>query len=344
MAISVLTLQNKLIDNYENISKVLIKLGFDESKFNYIENQHLIKSPRPEEGADNPSGCLFYTNSLNYIYTTRSKQGNIFTLTMDIKKISFSRALKFIGNCIGYKENNVRIKYPFGGFYKKIIREDEDFLNNLREYDEDLLPSDDSLSLNFVKDGISLLTQEDYQVRYDHDSNSILIPIYDSENRLIGCKARNNDPDCDFDKRWYAYLPYPKTRVIYGWNHNYKNIIDKQMAIITESEKGVMQLSSMGCDLGLSVAGHSISKIQSKYIKSLMVKRVIVAFDQDLPKDEIAFETKKLVSESKFFKNKIGYIYDEGGEVLPIGSKQSPTDRGKQAFIKLMKNNIVWIN
>lgn len=344
MAVDVLLLRNKLIDNYENVVKVLTSIGFNKDSLRYIENQHLIKSPRPEKGADNPSGCLFYTNSLNYIYTTRNKHGNIFTLVMDIKKISFSTALKFIARCIDYKESDIRIKLPFDGFYKRIIQEDDDLTCMLKEYKENQLPPEDSLSLNFVKDGISLLTQEDYKVRYDHISNSVLIPIYDTSNRLVGCKARNNDINCNFDKRWYAYLPYSKTKIVYGWNHNYKNIIDKQIAIITESEKGVMQLSSMGYDLGLAVAGHDISRTQAKYIKSLMIKTIVIAFDQDLEEDEIAFEAKKLINSSAIFKTKIGYVYDRYGKILKIGSKDSPMDNGKNDFLKLMKECIVWIN
>ena len=70
--VSVLTLQDKLTNNYEDIKTVLIHLGFKEDKIRYQPYKNLILSTRPDADADNPNGFLLYTDRLNYMYTTRS--------------------------------------------------------------------------------------------------------------------------------------------------------------------------------------------------------------------------------------------------------------------------------
>lgn len=345
--INVLTLQNSLIDNSDNIILVMSHLGFDVDKIKYKPSQHLISSPRPDKDADNPNGFLLYTNSLQYMYTTRSGSGNIYSLVMDIKNCSFPDALNMIAKWIGVKDISLHVTPPFGGFYKGICRTDGT-VNALsqRIYSESDLPPADSLSLSFIRDGIAPKVQEQWGVRYDHVEDAVLIPIYNTENKLVGCKARSNDPNVDFGHRWYAYLPYTKTGVVYGWCHNYRSITDKQIAVIFESEKSVLQCTSFGCNLALAIGGHNISKTQAQYIQSLMVKKIIIAFDEDVQKDpdQLRLEANKLVVKNKLYGSQIGFICDYKNNLLPKGSKASPSDFGRDVFGKLIKNNVIWIN
>lgn len=336
--VSVLTLQDKLTNNYENIKTVLIHLGFEEDKIRYQPHKNLITSTRPDANADNPNGFLLYTDRLNYMYTTRSGNGNLFTLVMDIKNVNFPKALELICKWLKIKDESWKVIYPFDGFYKKIYKSSKNAEVYLNEYQENILPSSNALSQRFFEDGISFQIQEEWGIRYDFDGNNVLIPIHDSIGRLVGCKARSNEVDCPHDKRWFAYLPYPKTSIVYGYFENYKYIQQKRKVFIFEAEKSVLQCASFGFYIAVAIGGHNFSNKQVQYILSLMTEEIIVCFDNDVVEDEIIFESKKLLSK-RFLKNKVGYILDSDHLT---GDKSSPSDKGKKIFKKLLKN-IRWI-
>ena len=339
MYVNALSLQNKLMSNPEYIGQILEALHFDNIK----ERDKYYQFPR--RGGDNLSGCALYKDTLRYMNFTRGHNGNIFTLVMDEKGFSFPQAVQWIAKITGIKGVDLpEIKLPFGGFYKKLYRHNEDFSIDARQYDEDVLPPPTSLSKRFVDDGIPLITQEKWGVRYSHEDDAVLIPIYGYDGSLVGCKARNNDPNCPMDKRWWAYLSYSKTQFLYGWCENYRYIQQKQTVILVEAEKSVMVLDGWDCRLGLAIGGHSFSRTQVRYIKSLMPKRIIIAFDQGLPEEEVIYETKKLMYKNSLIDCKVGYIFDEKGDVLSSNRKDAPVDLGKQQFMKLMKGYVRWLN
>lgn len=336
--VSVEGLEERLRENYDAVLKILLELGFDEDRIRYKESQHLITSPRPEEDADNPNGCLIYLDSLCVIYTTRAWSGNIFSLVMKIREVSFPEALRLIAGWIGYEDSlNVKIKFPWGGFWKNVVKNTPDLTANIPSHKESELPDADSLSCKYIQDGVSALIQEEWGVRYSHEDDAILTPIYDYSGNLVGCKARNNDPECDDSNRFWAYIPYPKTLVVYGWFQNFSRIAEKHKVLVVESEKGVLQAASFGCEVAVAIGGHNISATQAKYIKMLGAKTIIIGFDEGISEEEIQEECKKLRSDG-YMKNKVKYIYDKEHLVLPKGSKGSPVDYGKEGLRKLLKN------
>lgn len=307
------------------IADVLEALGYEpKDRGSYYQMKNL--------DGDNPTAIAVWKNSLNYNNYTRAKNGNIITLIMDVKGYSFPKALQWLAKELGVANAPiVKIKYPFGGFYRKLQADDADKVV-FTKYSENDLPPNDSLSYRFFKEGIDYQTQEYFGVRYDHVSNAIIIPVHDWYGRLIGAKARiNSDTD---GQRWYAYLPYPKTGILYGWNANYKNIIEKGICIVTESEKGVMQLYSMGVHVGLALGGHDISKVQVRYLKSLKCK-IILSLDEDITEEEVEKQAAKLDGCD------VWMIKDRVHKYLPFGSKASPTDFGMDVFKKLLKECLV---
>lgn len=316
-------LQEKLIREPENILVVLEHLGYEPK-------DHGGYFSMKNKDGDNESAIVLWKNTLKYQNYTRDKHGNIFTLVMDTCRVSFPQSLNKIVNWCGIKVDNIKVHYPFGGFYRTL---DSDVNQvNFKVYNQNELPPPDSLSEKFFADGIDFITQEEFGVRFDHASNSILIPIYGYHGELIGCKARNN-AETDMAHRWWAFLPYPKTQVLYGWSKNYKSIVEKRVCVITESEKGVQQLYSMNCKLGLGVGGHDISKVQAQYIKLLDCDTIIIAFDEDVEEEELEEEAAKVKTET----NKVFYIKDREHKYLSFGGKQAPTDLGVEVFNNLMK-------
>ena len=339
--ISALSLQKALEGNIEALTKILVCLGCPEEYIKYNESKHMITSVRPEDGADNKLGLLIYTDSLYYMYTTRNGRGSIFNLVMDVKHCVFPKALEYVERWTGIKGKQHDVKYPFDGFYRHLLSEEGEVEDRiLDEYDEDRLPTRLALSQTFLDEGISLQCQEKWGVRYDLAHGNVLIPVYDAFGRLVGCKARSDDPNVAHDKRWFAYLPYSKTAVVYGYSQNYAEIQKKNMVVVFESEKSVLQCDSMGFHAAVAIGGHNLSRIQEHYIKNLMTDKIILAFDEDILEDEMIYWAKRLKSD-RLMKNHVGYIIDPKHEYL--GAKDSPSDHGKQVFEALLKHNIKWI-
>ena len=333
---NVIELQNKIISEPDLIQTILVKLGHT----NINDRGHYFQTSNLD--GDNLTAISILKKNLFYSNFTRGEKGDIFTLVMSEKNCSFPDAIRKISKWIDYKEQNYYIKKPFGGFYEKIIRSECQPELDMKTYSESALPPPDNLSLKWVKDGVSLQVQEKYGIRYDHETNGIIIPAYNYDDKLVGAKWRNND-DCSLSERWGMYIPYAKSNILWGYNQHYKNIKSKQIAIVVEAEKSVMQAESFNCNLCLSIGGHSFSSTQIRYLKSLMCKKIIVAFDEGLHKEEIEYEANKLKTNNNLYDSQIGYIYDEDNKYLEKNSKNSPTDLGKEIFEKIMKECIIWI-
>lgn len=336
----VLEIQNTLIEESDLIPTILVELDYDNIRDRGKYFQF------PNHGGDNMAACSILKSTLQYQNFSHGGSGNIFTLVMDEMNCNFPKALELISQWTGIEISDKKQKIkrlPFGGFYKDVYKNKESPLKQTKIYNENELPPPDSISYVWAKDGASLISQEKFGIRYSHEDNAVLIPIYNLTNQLIGCKSRSMEKDIDQSKRFYAYLPYSKSSVLYGLNVNYKSIIDKKTLVIFESEKSVLQCDSFGFNYAVGIAGHDISKTQEKLIKSLMLDKIIVAFDEGICEEEIIFNCEKLKSDNKILKSKIGYIYDRENKYLKKGSKNSPSDLGYKKFKEVMCKCVTWL-
>ena len=327
----VVELQNQIIARPEYIADLFEEMGFKNirDKGEYYSFQNIQ--------GDNPNAIAIYKDSLHYENFSHGSRGNLFTLVMETNKCSFPQAIDYVAQKLGLQKV-AKIVLPFNGFYKKITKNGENEVACMPHYSEKELPSADSLSYKFLQDGVSLQVQRKLGVRYSHSDDAVLIPIYDINHSLVGCKARNNASDVDMAHRWFMYIPYAKSNIVYGLDVNYTNIIKKEAAIIFEAEKSVMQSMSFNLNIGLGIGGHCLSPTQAKYIKMLNTKELIVAFDQDLSEEEVRYEATKLKIRNDRFSNRVFYLYDRKGEYLPRGSKMSPSDPGRQCLKQLLQN------
>ena len=138
-------------------------------------------------------------------------------------------------------------------------------------------------------------------------------------------------------------LPCSRSLTLYGYHHNYEAIQQKNIVVVGESEKFVQQLHSMGSRIGLATCGCDISDVQAKHLKAMMTKKIVLAYDEGLEEDQVRSQAQKLALNNAMFCNKVGYIYDRENEILPKGSKASPSDFGKDAFAKLIKTHVTWL-
>ena len=334
-------LTEKIIANPDYLVKVLEALGFD----NIRDRGKYFQFPNKD--GDNQTAISIVKDTLVYNNYTRNDKGNLITLVMKEKHLEFPDALKWIAGVLGLTnvKTNTKIRKPFGGFYTSLIPDKNNIEMDVKTYPQSIIEKDlHKYNTMFLRSGVNFDVQDEHHIGYNLETNSILIPVYNTSGELVGCKARKNDTKCSKDERWWAYIPFPKTQVVYGYHWNYKKIIEKDMCVILEAEKSVLQCKSFNCHLALSTLGHSISSTQEKIIKSLKTKKIIVAFDEGLEEEEIRKEAEKLIIDTKIFKNKVGYIYDSEHKYLKEGSNDSPSDNGKEVFNKLIRECVVWIN
>ena len=266
---------------------------------------------------------------------------------MKSKQCGFSKALNYVARFLGLEEKELssEIRYPFSGFYKKLIKNLEEPECRMKTYDESILTKyEKKYSMMFLEDGISFDTQKSFNVGFDLETMRITIPEYTLDGSLCGIMGRLNDKKCDHSERWVPIIPCSRSMTLYGYHKNYEKIQDKRLVVIGESEKFVQQLHTMGCNLGLSLCGCDISNVQARYLKGLMTDKIILALDEGLEEEQIRHQAEKLIIDNIIFKNKVGYIFDKDNKILKKGSKNSPSDLGKGKFLELCKSHVVWIN
>ena len=331
MRINFVELQDKIKSQPELIETILEKLNYIK-----IHDKGSYYSAGNNDG-DNPNALCIYKDTLKYTNYTRGHSGNIISLVMNTCNCEFYEAINLIAKWIGFQGSDYQIKYPFHSFYKQIIADQYGTVPTLEPYPEDLLPPPNNYSLKWIKEGVDLTTQRQFGIRYDLETNGIIIPEFSIDNVLIGAKWRNADPNCEMNERWNMYLKFNQSYNLYGFNINYPTIINKGKVIILEAEKSCCHLYSWGCGLGVSINGHHISKTQQTLLKSLMCDEIIIGFDKDVKEEEVRYNAEQLKINNMLYKNKISYIYDNDGL---LGEKDSPTDKGSEVFKELFKRRI----
>ncbi len=341
---NVLRLNEILSGDEDKIARILESLGFENIvKKHGTSGDYFVFA---NLDGDNKTAINVYINSLNYNNYTRMVKGNIYTLVMDVKKINFPSSLEYITKVLKLNKDDIKqdIQYPFGGFYRKLIRESQEPEYAMKTYDMSILDEySNKYSKLFFEDGISYDSQHTYGVGYDICSMRITIPELTLDGKLCGIMGRLNDKNCNHEDRWLPLIPCSRNLTLFGYTNNYKYIKQKDLCIIGESEKFPMQLSSFRCNVGLASCGDDISDIQAKYIKGLNASKIILAYDEGLDEDKIRSQAEKLIVNNYLYKNKVGYIYDKNHEIMKKGSKCAPSDRGKRAFAELVKKHTVWI-
>ena len=316
----------------------------DYTQITYRNQKNELRFSR--EDGHNPTAMRLKLDTLKFDGFSINVHGNLYSLVMKTKHLSFPKALKYIAETLGLEkcQFSQKIRHPFGGFYKGLMREIREPEYSMTTYDDSILNDYiGKYNLMFFKDGINFQTQQFFNVGFDIETLRITVPEYTLDGRLCGIMGRLNDSRCPKDERWLPIIPCSRSLTLYGYHHNYETIQQKNIVIVGESEKFVQQLHSMGSSIGLATCGCDVSDIQAKHLKALMTSKIILAYDEGLEEDQIRTQAEKLILNNAMFCNKVGYVFDRENSILPKGSKASPSDLGKDAFLKLIKNHVVYI-
>lgn len=288
---------------------------------------------------NNRSAVTVYENEnltvLNYTrnITKDKRSADIFDLVAFYKDCSFPEALKYVHRLLGldfYSEREELCESL------QILRMLKDMcIGDDREDDEPVKPiSEEILSyylsypnVKFEEDGIDLNTQSEWGIGYDPSSNRITIPIRSPIGDLCGIKGRLFGAPDDYNPKYLYLEKTVKSKLLYGLYENRAYIKNSKFLFITEAEKGVLQLASMGIRSAVSTMGKTISKHQVELITRTGCIPIL-SYDKDVQEDEL----KDIAS---MFMDGIS-VYAIIDTIGVLDDKESPMDR-QEAWCILSK-------
>lgn len=266
---------------------------------------------------------------------------DIISLVQFLLNSNFTFAIKWLCNILNIEYDGtqpiIRNQSETIKVLKSYIRNTQEILINKPINESMLNQYPKYIVQEWIDEGIDKEVQEKYGIRIDEKKCRWLIPIRDENNNLVSIKGRTylpNSKELDIPK----YLYYKENiedkyynSVLFGLNHNYKNISETNEVIIVEGEKTVMKAESMGFNNVISISGHDINQNIKKKILQLHTD-VVVALDKDVQLKDIIKECRKL----SMFTN-VYYIYDDK-HLLGKDTKNSPFDMGFGTWLELYSN------
>ena len=262
------------------------------------------------------------------------KGGGLLSWLMTIEGLSFNNAVEKICRLAGEDVKRLKVSSALK-FYKEIKRSEESAIIVPNRIDRAILPLSeidkfaDEIPEEWVAEGITPEAMKKYQVRIDHDSNRIVYPVWDNQDRLIGFKGRTRFEDYK-SLKIQKYMNYTKIGTVDyfgGMKENRESILNKGEAVIFEGVKSGYKAFGWGVDNWLSSETSALNKQQVVVLLQLGIKNVVIAWDNDVSWDKIVKETKSL----RNFVN-VYAIRDVNGLLGSKEDKLSPVDKGRQIW------------
>lgn len=328
------TLENdieKIREILEEIGCLKIKLVKDNFKF-----------ANDDEGNCTGLGNSLNVHTLSYCSYSHNIRGDILTLVSYKRNTDLGGAVKWLADFLGLDWSytpKAEVTLPFNAFFLEFEKIREDTFN-YKTYDESVVRfyEECGLSLYWIKDGISALTQEHFRIGYDPYSGRTTIPWFDEIGRCIGFQGRLDRVEVkDWECKYLPVIPFSKGSALYGLYQAYKHIQDKGEVFIVESEKSVLKAYEMGIYNVVAIGCHSLSPRQIKIIKSLAVD-VIICYDSDVPLQECIDEAMLCKIDNIFFQNSVMVLDMEG-----LGEKVCVFDLESNITIEALDNRRIYL-
>lgn len=338
----------------EHIIKILTSLGIEkyEDKGNVIIFPTICHNPLDQEAS---MKLYYYKDSFMFhCYTECSENFDIFDLIKRVRIVNheeynFYNIICSIADLVSYNifSENTQEKYisNIDNFNLK-----EEII--LQEYDKNVLDVFKFYrTAEWAREGISEDIMKKFNILYYNYRNKIVIPHYDIDGRLVGIRGRTLEPD--EEKLYGKYMPlrvenilykHPLSFNLYGIYENKENIKKYGKAIIFEGEKSVLKYGDM-YEENISVAscGSSLNYKQVELlVKDLQVRDIIIAYDKEF-KNFASQECKNYFHKlekicQKYINYCNFYFLFDFNNLLDL--KDSPIDKGKEVFEKIMLNKV----
>lgn len=310
-------IKNKLYNNKDLIHNILEELDCTYIKPTYIKNKEVFKFGHDSDSSGGAN--VLDIDTLHYHSFSNNTDGDIFTLTSEMKNISLGDSIKYLANIleIKFEYTQKEIKLPFMGFWKNLSKIKDNNELECKTYPKEIILkySSHGVSKLWIEDNISALVQEEFQIGYDLETNRIVIPWINYLGELVGITARTNKKELTEDEKKYKYyslIPFNKGKNLYGFYQNYKGILESNTIIICESEKAVLQAREYGYKNVVALGCNNITGYQEKLIKS-MCCNVVLALDEGVSFQHCVEQINKCRIVNPFFTTEL-YILDMNRE------------------------------
>ena len=331
--------KNEFYDNQDKIRELLEDIGC--LKIKLVKDN--FKFALDDEGSFSGNGNSLNIHTLKYVSYSHNYKGDIVSLVSHKLNIELGDSLRYLCKFLNldwdYTSNSKIITPPFNGFYLNFEKIQEENYN-YETYDDSIVRKYEEcgLSLYWIKDGISALTQEHFRIGYDPYNMRITIPWFDEIGRCIGFQGRLDRSEVeDWECKYLPVIPFFKGNTLYGLYQAYNDIQNKGEVIIVESEKSVLKAYQMGITNVVAIGCHSLSPRQIKLIKSLAVN-VVLAYDSDIPLEEMIEEGKNCIIDNIFFNNTVTVLDMDG-----LGDKISVFDLNKEVVDKTLEERRIYL-
>ena len=329
-------IKKELLDNPEKLEELLEYFNF----YNIHIHQSYISFGRAQDTSK--KSIVIRLEKNDYLYVTdyaRNISKDLFSYISEQRLVDFKDIIGVVRNILGVDDFGLfnESRGIFGGFYEKIRKRSE---YSVRTYDESILDKYIPLAnKRFVDDNISIAAQQFFGIRYDVESQGIVIPIYNQIGELIGAKVRCNYEVQDGEMKYYYLIPCQASQTLYGYSQNY-NYLTNNIIYIYEAEKSIMQCFSYGIRNCVALGSGSISRKQVRMLLELNPKKIIFMHDVGYDLENILRNINMVKNYSRFSEVELGYwdffdrLYD---------NKVSASDLGKKELLRIMDTEIKMI-
>ena len=329
-------IKKELLDNPEKLKELLEYFNF----YNVHIHQSYISFGRAQDTSKKSIVVRLEKN--DYLYVTdyaRNISKDLFSYISEQRLVDFKDIIGVVRNILGVDDFSLfnESRGIFGGFYEKIRKRSE---YSVRTYDESILDKYIPLAnKRFVDDNISIAAQQFFGIRYDVESQGIVIPIHNQIGELIGAKVRCNYEVQDGEMKYYYLIPCQASQTLYGYSQNY-NYLTNNIIYIYEAEKSIMQCFSYGIRNCVALGSGSISRKQVRMLLELNPKKIIFMHDVGYDLENILRNINMVKNYSRFSEVELGYwdffdrLYDD---------KVSASDLGKKDILRIMDTEIKMI-
>lgn len=329
-------IKNALVNDPDAIKAILEHFDFH----NVTLHHSYISFGRSEESSKKAIVINLKNNPWVFVNDyARGINKDIFSYIMNQRQVEFSEVLTEVKNALGVDEYEHLYKKRgiFGGFYERIKQHKR---LSVPVYPDSVLNKYvDAPNLRFRRDGITFETQKYFGIRYDTDSQGIVIPIRTQFGELMGIKIRFNKDIQDGELKYFYDIPCSASQTLYGYSQNY-SVLTNGDVYIFEAEKSVMQCHSYGIRNAVALGSGTISRKQTQMIYELNPRRIILMHDTGYDEESIKRNLKILKSYSRFSEIDIGYWdYDD----LLYEDKVSASDLGKSELNRIINEEIRFI-
>ena len=329
-------IKKELLDNPEKLEELLEYFNF----YNIHIHQSYISFGRAIDSSKKSIAIRLEKN--DYLYVSdyaRNINQDLFTYISEQRLVDFKDIISVVRKILKIDDFSI-FREPqgiFGGFYEKIRKKNE---YTCRTYDESILNKYVALAnMRFIRDNITIDAQQFFNIRYDVESQGIVIPIYNQVGELMGVKVRCNYDVQDGEMKYYYLIPCQMSQTLYGYSQNYNYLVNNVIYIF-ESEKSVMQCYSYGIRNCVALGSGSISRKQVQMLLELNPQKIIFMHDVGFDLENILRNINIVKSYSRFSEVELGYwdyfdrLYDD---------KVSASDLGKKELLRIMDTEIKMI-